>query len=304
MHNHRMDQLLALRAFVRIAEAGSFAKASDQLGLPRSTTSKLIRDLEAHLGAKLIQRTTRSVSITAEGASYYERAARLLADLEAMDSATAQMLARPVGRLRVDVGSVLANLIIIPRLPEFRRRYPGIELQLGVNDRRLDLISEGVDCVIRGGLLPDSSFVARRLCTLGSMTCATPAYLAEYGTPLVPRDIETGHAVIGYFFAQAAKPYALSLERGGEQYEYPLAPAFLVNDSMAHVNSVLAGVGVGQILSVAARPHIESGALVPLFEDYEGPRHEMHVVYPPARHLNSRLRVFVDWLVEVTRGAE
>lgn len=277
-------------------------RAAGQLGLPPSTASKLIRDLETHLGAKLIQRTTRKVSITAEGASYYERAARLLADLEAMDAAITQMPARPVGRLRVDVGSVLANLVIIPRLPEFRRRYPGIELHLGVNDRRLDLISEGVDCVIRGGVLPDSSFVARRLCTLTSVTCATPSYLAAHGTPRSPQDLETGHVVVGYFFAQTAKPHALSLERDREHYEFPASPALLVNDSMAHVNSVLAGIGVGQILTVAARAYLDRGELVALFEDYHGPSHEMHVVYPSARNLNSRLRVFVDWLVEVTRG--
>lgn len=152
-----MDQLLALRAFIRIAEAGSFANAADQLNLPRSTASKLIRDLEEHLGAKLIQRTTRSASVTVEGANYYERATRLLAELDDMDSATSKMPTKPTGRLRVDVGSVLANLVIIPRLREFRRRYPEIDLHLGVSDRRVAVISEGVDCVIRGGDLQDTS---------------------------------------------------------------------------------------------------------------------------------------------------
>ncbi|USJ28528.1 LysR family transcriptional regulator (plasmid) [Ensifer adhaerens] len=296
-----MDRFLALRLFVRIAEAESFAKAADQLDLPRSTASRLIRDLEQHLGAKLIQRTTRSVSVTAEGASYYERATRLLGELDEMDSAVSNMPTKHIGRLRVDVGSVLANLVIIPNLPKFRALYPGIELHLGVSDRRVALISEGVDCVIRGGDLPDASLIARRLCDLDFVTCASPSYLEEYGTPRVPRDLESGHAIVSYFFAQTGKTYPPTFEEGTQRYEVPVASAMLVNDSIAHLNAVLAGLGIGQILRVAAQSHLESGALIPLLEDYRTPRHEMHIVYPSGRHLNARLRVFVDWIVELFR---
>ncbi len=146
-----MDQLLAIRTFVRIAEAGNFAKAADALGLPRSTASKLIADLEDHLGAKLIQRTTRMLTVTPEGAQYYERALRLLTDLDEMDATVAHARAQPKGLLRVDIGSSLANFILIPALPDFRSLYPEVEVHLGVNDRPVDLIGEGVDCVIRGG---------------------------------------------------------------------------------------------------------------------------------------------------------
>ena len=298
-----MDQLLALRAFVRIAEAGSFANAADQLNLPRSTASKLIRDLEEHLGAKLIQRTTRSASVTVEGASYYERATRLLAELDEMDSATSKMPAKPTGRLRVDVGSVLANVIIIPRLREFRRRYPEIDLHLGVSDRRVAVISEGVDCVIRGGDLQDTSLISRRLCELDFVTCASPAYLEENGVPRTPRELENDHVLISYFSAQSGKAYPPSFSNGEERYEPPLGTAVLVNDSIAHLNTVLAGAGVGQILRVAAQPHLESGSLIRLFEDFSGPKHTMYIVYPPNRHLNARLRVFVDWTIEIFRQA-
>jgi LysR family transcriptional regulator for bpeEF and oprC len=166
-----MDQLLALRTFIRIAEAGTFAKAADQLNLPRSTASKLIQDLEDHLGTKLIQRTTRTVTVTPEGADYYERALRLVGELEDMDAAAAHMRAQPKGRLRVDIGSSLANLILILALPDFRKRYPDIEVYLGVSDRPVDLIGEGVDCVIRGGALSDTSLIARRICLRGPLLC-------------------------------------------------------------------------------------------------------------------------------------
>ncbi|RZJ38216.1 MAG: LysR family transcriptional regulator, partial [Brevundimonas sp.] len=161
-----MDQLLAIKVFVRIAEAGSFAKAADTLDLPRSSVSKLLQDLEQHLGVKLVERSTRALTITPEGEAYRDQAVGLLANLEAMDAAAGEARASPRGRLRVDVGSTLANLVIIPALPEFRTRYPDIELVLGVNDRPVDLIEEGVDCVIRGGALADTALIARRLCNL------------------------------------------------------------------------------------------------------------------------------------------
>src|SRR5258707_13831687 len=148
-----MDHILALRTFLRISETGAFGREADQLNLPRSTVSKLIQDLENHLGVRLVQRTTRSASVTPEGAAYYERAARLLAELEDMDATASQTRAQPKGILRVEIGSSLANLILIPALREFRTKYPDIVLHLGVSDRPVDLVNEGVDCAIRGGAL-------------------------------------------------------------------------------------------------------------------------------------------------------
>ncbi|HEY0341280.1 MAG TPA: LysR family transcriptional regulator, partial [Steroidobacteraceae bacterium] len=172
-----MDQLLALRVFVRIAEAGAFSKAADSLNIPRPTVTKLVQELEAHLGVKLLQRTTRRVTVTAEGAAYYERAVRLVSEVEDMDARAAHTRSQPRGRLRIDIGSSLANLILIPALPNFRARYPDIQIHLGVSDRPIDLIGEGVDCVIRAGVLADSSLMAKRIAELDYITCASPAYL-------------------------------------------------------------------------------------------------------------------------------
>lgn len=293
-----MDHLLALRMFVRIAEAGTFGKAADQLSLPRSTASKLIQDLEQHLGVKLIQRTTRSITVTPEGAQYYERARRLIIDLEEMDAAARQTRARPGGRLRVDIGSILANQILLPALPQFQAAYPDIELRLGVSDRPTDLVSEGIDCVVRGGPLADTTLIGRKLCDMEFITCCHASYLAQYGRPAHPRDLEA-HRIIGYFSSLSGKVFPLRFQRGDETLEIDAAAAVAVNESTAHLTALAAGLGIGQTFAWFVREAVARGDMVQLLPDWQPPRHPLHVLYPPNRHLNSKVRVFVDWAVEV-----
>lgn len=294
-----MDQLLALRAFVRIAEVGTFTRAADLLKIPKPTVTKLVQNLESHLGARLLQRTTRRVTVTPEGAAYYERATRLIAELEEMDAFVANARARLRGRLRVDVGSSLANLILIPALPAFRARYPEIQLELGVSDRPVDLIGDGVDCVIRGGALADSTLVARRIAELDYVTCASPAYLKTHGTPKHPRELEQKHHILSYFSSLSGRPFPLYFTRGEEQLQIQGRSAVAVNESTAHLTALLTGLGISQTFSFMARPHLRSGALVPLLKDWTRSRHPLQVVYPPNRHLNAKLRVFIDWVTEV-----
>jgi DNA-binding transcriptional LysR family regulator len=294
-----MDQLLALRTFVRIAESGTFAKAADQLNVPRSTASKLIADLEDHLGTKLIQRTTRTVTVTPEGAEYYERAMRLIGELEDMDSAARRARAQPKGRLRIDIGSSLANLILIPAMPDFMARYPDVEVHLGVSDRPIDLISEGVDCVIRGGALSDTSLIARHICDPDYVTCAALSYLDAHGIPIKPSELENGHCILSYFSSLTGKPFPLYFHRGEEVLEINALFMASVNGSTAHMTGLLAGLGIGQTFRFAAQPHIDRGRLIPVLEDWTRPQHPLHVVYPPNRHLNAKLRVFVDWVADV-----
>ena len=294
-----MDQLLAIRTFVRIAETGTFAKAAESLGLPRSTASKLIADLEDHLGTKLIQRTTRTVIVTPEGAAYYERAIRLIGELEDMDAALSNTRAQLKGRLRIDIGSSLANLILIPKLPDFRSRYPDVEVYLGVSDRPVDLISEGVDCVIRGGELSDTTLIARHICELDYVTCAAPSYIEAHGMPTAPSQLEHGHHVTSYFSSLTGKNFPLYFHRGDEIIEIDMRSMAAVNESTAHLSSLIAGLGIGQTFRFVARPHIDSGHLVPVLEDWTRPKHSLHIMYPPNRHLNAKLRVFVDWVAQV-----
>jgi LysR family transcriptional regulator for bpeEF and oprC len=302
-----MDQLLALRVFVRIAEAGSFVRAADSLDIPKPTVTKLVQELERHLGVKLLQRTTRKVSVTAEGAAYYDRAVRLVGELDDMDAAVNSAGARPQGRLRVDIGSSLANLLLIPALPAFRRRYPQLQLDLGVSDRPADLVGEGVDCVIRGGALADSSLVARPIAQLGYVTCASPGYLRQHGVPEHPAALEEGggHAVLSYFSSLTGRPFPLVFERGHERQKKERVEvpgqrhAVAVSESTAHLTALLHGLGIGQTFAFMAAPHIASGALVPVLAGWQRDRHPLHVVYPSSRHLNAKVRVFVDWVAEV-----
>src|SRR6188508_3328723 len=176
-----MDQIQGMRIFVRVVEAGTFTRAADSLALPKGTVTKQIQALESRLRVKLLNRTTRRVTVTPDGAAYYERTARLLNDLDDIEASMANAQANPSGRLRVDVGSSVARLIIIPALPDFYRRFPDIQLDLGVSDRPVDLVTDNVDCVIRGGELTEQSLVARRIANMPLVAVATPAYLAEHG---------------------------------------------------------------------------------------------------------------------------
>lgn len=306
-----MDQLLALRVFVRIAESGAFSKAADAMNIPRPTVTKLVQDLERHLGARLLQRTTRRVSVTPEGAAYYERARRLIGDLEEMDELASQSRAQARGRIRVDIGSVLANMILIPALPDFRARHPELQVDLGVSDRPVDLIGEGVDCVVRGGELADTSLVARRIADLDWVTCASPLYLKARGTPRHPSDLVArafdpqdtarvpGHAVVGYFSSLTGRAFPLEFRRGDEHLQVAGHAVVAVNESTAHLSALLSGVGLGQTFAFSVRPHLQGGRLRTVLQDWTRPRHPLHVLYPATRHLSAKLRLFVDWLAEV-----
>ncbi|RLL71574.1 LysR family transcriptional regulator [Ochrobactrum soli] len=294
-----MDQILAIRTFVRVAEAGSFAKAADSMNLPRSSVSKLVQDLEAHLGTKLVERTTRSVTMTTEGVNYHERALRLLADLDDMDGTVAGARSTPKGKLRIDIGSVLANEILIPALADFQLQYPDIDLMLGVSDRSADLIGEGIDCVIRGGTLADSSMMARKLCELDYVLCAAPSYLNGRDPPARPEDVQS-HRVVSYFSASSGKRFPLRFQRGDERIEYaPSSAGISVNESTAHLNALLAGLGIGQSFGFLARPHIERSSLVEFLPEWKPENHTLHLVYPADRFPNPRLRAFADWAARI-----
>jgi len=294
-----LDQLLAMRVFVRIAEAGTFAKASDSLNIPKPTVTKLVQSLEGHLGVKLLQRTTRRVTVTPEGAAYYERAVNLIAELQDMDALVANARVQHKGRLRVDIGSSLANMILIPALPEFAARYPEIGLELGVSDRAVDLIGDGVDCVIRGGVLADTSLVGRRIAELDYITCASSKYVEMHGVPQHPAELERGHRIISYFSSLTGRRFPLYFERGTEQMEIQARGATAVNESTGHLTGLLNGLGIGQTFTFMAAPHVASGALTVLLPQWTRPKHPLHVLYPPTRHLNAKVRVFVDWVAEV-----
>lgn len=294
-----MDQLAAMRAFVRVVEAGTFTRAADLLRTPKPTVTKHIQSLEAHLRTKLLNRTTRRVTVTPDGAAYYERAVRLLADLDELDGGMTLSQASLKGRIRIDVSAALALLIILPALPEFHARYPEIQIDLGVTDRPVDLIAENVDCVVRAGDLTDQALIARRVGELRFITCAAPAYLARHGEPRHPKDLEKDHYVVSYFSTRTGKAFPLSFRRKGETVELVTRYVVSVNDGNAYLEAALVGMGVAQVPVFMAQQHLARGALQLVLTDWTMEPLPLHVVYPPNRHLSNKLRVFVDWIADL-----
>lgn len=294
-----MDQLTAMRAFLRVVETGNFARASESLRIPRATVTNLIQNLEAHLKTKLLNRTTRRVIVTTDGALYYERAAKILAEIEELDSSLLHLQANPAGRLRVEMSGAFSDWIVIPALCEFYKTYPDIRVDLGVGDRTVDYLLENVDCALRAGAPGDPSLIARRVSEIKMITCAATSYIDRFGRPSHPEDLRTEHNCVSYFSPQSGQLYPFTFLRGKETLEIEALSRFSVNDARSYVTAALAGHGIAQLPRFMANEEIRKGALVPLLEDWEPETLPLHIVYPPNRHLSNKVRVFVDWLVKL-----
>lgn len=292
-----MNQLLAMRAFVRVIETGSFSRASEQLALPRSTVSKLVTDLEKYLGVKLIQRTTRALAPTSDGLEYHSHALRLVADLDEVDNALrGRNLLKAHGHLRVDAPASFANCLLIPALVDFNREYPDITIALGISDRAVNIVEEGVDCVIRAGKVEEMAMISRKITDLAYVTCAAPSYLRRMGVPTSPEDLESNHVRVGYFFGSNT-PEPMIFERGAVRYDVGSC-AYSTNEGNGLKEMLLAGMGVGQHFQSIVQFYFDSGQLVPLLEDWSRPTLPLQFVYPTNRHQNVRLKTFISWVIE------
>jgi DNA-binding transcriptional LysR family regulator len=215
-----MDRFDAMQAFVRVVETGSFTKAAATLHMSKTTVTQLVQQLEARLRVRLLNRTTRKVNVTADGAAYYERVVRLLGDIDDAETSLSSASMAPRGRLRVDVPSPLARMLLIPALPGFFARYPEIQLTVGASDRIVDIIGENVDCVVRGGEITDQSLVARHVGDLELGIYAAPGYLHRFGTPLHPRELEESrHTTVGFLWFRTGKALPYAMQRGEERME-------------------------------------------------------------------------------------
>ncbi|WP_339526063.1 LysR family transcriptional regulator [Pseudomonas sp. EL_65y_Pfl2_R96] len=293
-----MDRFNAMRVFTRIVELGGFAKAADSLQLPRASVTILIKQLEAHLGVQLLQRTTRQISLTLDGAAYYPRCVRLLADLDETEAVFSAARHNPKGLLRVDMPAGVGRLIVIPALPLFTARYPLIELEIGLNDRPVDLIREGVDCVLRGGSPLDDSLVARPLVTLDQVTCASPEYLQRLGTPLCLEDLKV-HQMVEYFSNSTGKRYGLEFVVDDQRRLIDLPKHVSVNSADGYLAACEAGYGLVQAPYYHVARQLKEGRLVEVLKDVPPPGMPLTALYPPHRQLSRRVRVFVDWMVEL-----
>ena len=296
-YNLPMDYFLSVQAFSRIVDTGSFVKAAAQMHLHPNAMTKLVQQLEAHLRVKLLNRTTRKVTLTSEGAVYYERMRGVLDQWLEVESEISVSHADPRGRIRVDMGTTIASLLVIPALPDFHARYPHVQVDIGASDRTADLASEGIDCVIRGGDLADSALVARRLGSLPFVTCATPGYLAAHAALTHPSQLEEGHTLVRYFFASSGKYNRIELSRGSERVAVEGRHTVAVNESHAYLAAGVAGLGVLHAPRFMVQAQLDAGTLVAVLDGWTAPANTLSVVYMPNRHLSVRVRAFVDWLV-------
>lgn len=299
-----MDQLSAMRAFIRVVETGNFTRAADTLAMPKATITNLIQGLEAHLRTKLLNRTTRRVMVTTDGALYYERASQIVSELEELDGSLSNSQSLPSGRLRVEMAGAFADTIVVPALCDFYLKYPDIRIDLGVSDRTVDYLAENVDCALRAGTLADQSLIARRVSEIEMVTCASPRYIEKFGMPAHPQELESSHYGISYFRAQTGRTIPFEFKNGNEAIE--INPRYLVsvNDGRTFMSALTTGLGVGQTLRFMARSALARGELVQVLPEWKRDPLPLYVVYPPNRHLSNKVRVFVDWMVKLLADAK
>lgn len=295
-----MDRFNAMKAFVRVVETGSFTKAAESLEISRTSLTHLIQQLETQLRVSLLNRTTRRVSVTIDGAAYYERVLRLLADLEELEAGLPNAATVPRGRLRVDVPTPLATLILIPALPKFHAQFPDIQLDMGVSDRMADVVGDSVDCVIRGGEMADFSLKARHLCDLQLGVFAAPSYLARCGTPSHPRELtNTHHRIVRYGQQRNSNNSAYEMSCGSDHIEVNGEYVVAIDDGNAYLAAGVAGMGVLWLPEYMSQSYVASSQLIPLFEAWHVEPMPLYAAYPPNRHVSKKLRVFIDWAADL-----
>ena len=299
-----MDRIRGMQIFTRVVEARSFAGAARNLSIPRSTVSRSIQDLEALLGVRLLQRTTRQLSLTQDGEVYYDHCQRILSELKRVDSALSNGTATPRGILRVDMTSSFARQVVLPAIQTFQARYPDIDLVLTLGDRPVDLLQAGVDCVVRAGV-PELSalLVARRIGGFAWVTCASPAYLERHGTPRSLEELAQ-HQAVEFHSGHTGRPLAWHFIVDGEERAITLRGSLAVNDTDAYITCGLEGLGLIRIASFLAAPHVRAGQLVPVLRQYRGPVVPLSVLYPQNRHLSPAVRSFIDWISELLRNMD
>jgi LysR family transcriptional regulator, regulator for bpeEF and oprC len=293
-----MNKLQAMQVFARVVETGGIGRAADSLQIPKATATTLIQQLEAVLGVKLLNRTTRKVSATADGTAYYRRCVAILADIRETEESLAQRQTAPRGRLRVEVPTLMARLVIVPALPGFFARYPDIDLQLGCSEGRSDLIEAGIDCAVWSGELEDSRLIARRLGLLYFGTCAAPAYIAAHGQPRHPDEL-VAHRCINHFAPRTGKNFDWVFAKNGARIQTSLRGYIALDDENSYVAAAEAGLGVAQIPAFVLKDAMERGRLELLLGDWFAEPAPLHAVYPENRHLSNKIRVFVDWIAEL-----
>jgi DNA-binding transcriptional LysR family regulator len=270
------------------------------LGLPKASVSTAVQQLEAQLGTRLLHRTTRRVALTQDGQVFYERCKDLLADVDELQTMFQQQEGAQAlrGRVRLDMSTGLARQAVIPRLPELLRAHPLLELEISSTERRVDLVREGFDCVLRAGQVVDTSLIARPLGAMRMVNCASPAYLQAHGVPQTLADL-AAHQLVHYASTLGAKPGGFEYVQNDQDCSLPMAGAVTVNNADAYTSVCLAGLGIIQVPAVGVQAYLQSGQLVAVLPDYPARPMPLNLLYVNRRNLSRRVRVVMDWLAEV-----
>jgi LysR family transcriptional regulator for bpeEF and oprC len=293
-----LDRVHAMRVFSRVVDTNSFTRAAESLGLPRASVSTTVQQLEALVGVQLLARTTRRLNLTAEGAAYYERCAQILADIEELETGFHSSEDRLRGRLRVEMPDTVATAIVLPALPDFHARFPHIDLSIGIGNRAVDLVGEGVDCSVQLGELPDSGLIARRLGAFEHVTCASPAYLEQRGTPRVLADL-ADHVAVNCVCGRTGRPVDFDFEVDGEKVAVKMPGFVQVSDEHAYLACGLEGLGLIQPPRIAALPYLRSGQLREVLPEWKSMPMNVSVAFLKSRQGAPRVNVFVSWLAEL-----
>ncbi|MBI1200927.1 MAG: LysR family transcriptional regulator [Rhodopseudomonas sp.] len=293
-----MDKLASLRAFVKVVELGSFAEAGRTLRLSRSAVSKYVAELEQDLGVQLLQRTTRHVSPTENGQAYFERTLGILADLDAADQAVAQLQSTPRGLLRINAPMSFGTIKLGPLIAEFMARHPDLQVQLVLTDEQVDPVQAGVDVTLRIAELETSSLIARKLCDIDRVICASPDYFKANGRPGHVDDLRR-HDCLTYGFLSTGNQWKLT----GPDGDHWIAPHWTLCANNAEVlrDAAVKGRGIAILPVFIAEAQLKSGALATVLDDYRAPPLTLYAVYPPTRHLAVKVRLFIDFLVDRLR---
>ncbi|WP_043634348.1 LysR family transcriptional regulator [Chromobacterium haemolyticum] len=292
-----MNKLEAMQIFVRVAELSSFTQAADSLGLPKASISVAVKQTEAWLGARLLHRTTRKVQMTQDGQAFYERCKDVLAEMDELQGMFQRGEEALSGRLRVDMPSGVARYQVLPRLDEFLQRHPRLELELSSTDRKVDIVREGFDCVLRVGELSDSSLVARPLGRFRQLNCASPAYLARHGTPAGLEDLAR-HRLVHYVSTLGARPAGWEWRDDSGSHWLAMSGSVIVNNADAYQAACLAGLGLIQAPESGVRHLLDRGELVEVLPEFRAAPMPVTLLYAHRRNLPRRARIFMDWLAE------
>lgn len=297
-----MDKVKAMRTFVRIVEANSFSKAAETLGLPRASLTATMKNLEAFLGTQLLQRTTRRLSLTADGAEYFQSCLDILNAIDASELAfRGPNSKQPKGKLRIDLPGAVGRNLVLPHIAQFHALYPEVELTISLADRLVDMTQEGIDCAVRVGHLQDSALIGRRIGNMRFVTCASPSYLEKFGTPATIADLQSHRGII-HFSGRNGRAFDWDFMVDKEVIKVEMSGPVSVNDADANVRCALQGLGLTQCAAYQARQHLDSGALIEVLAHWPPTSMPISLLYPQGRMASPKVSAFANWVASLFAG--